>query len=150
MYGNENKPGVRIYDGYRDDGTIWVGYPEATWFENSVQVKNATPPEFINLPLGAVLTQIADGSYAPLKVTDIAASAATLPGNRLVIVADKRKKLTVEDEDIRLLAGKAGVVDRRRLSVEGTMFEDLTESQQMWLKNMLEVWGFSLSYVEQV
>ena len=87
MYGNTLLPGVTAGASYRNDGSIWRGYTEATWFQ-TVKV-SGEGEEATKIPLGTILIQnLTDGTYTPLTESGIVISASGLPGSRLGIAAD--------------------------------------------------------------
>lgn len=146
MYGNNRKPGIHEGDKSRFAGTIWLGYPEATWFRTAtVKGEDATAKP---LPLGSIVKEVFDeGTYVPIKETDIAAAAAGIPGPRLGIVADEN--VTITDEGSSVLLGISGQVDQGRLLIGAKKFEDLTDEQKVHLRQQLESWGFALEVVQQ-
>lgn len=159
MYGNNTLPNVSTSDTYKvTKGSIWRGYPEATWFK-TVKVAGTDGAE---LPQGTILKEaIADGSYSPIATTDIISAVANLPSARLVIVADKKAKTgtttttgegadaVTETELSTVLVGISGVVDKTKLFVGETAFTELTDEQQIGLNSQLEAWGFQLVNVMQ-
>lgn len=146
MYGNNRKPGIHEGDKFRPNRTIWLGYPEATWFRTAMvkgEGQDAVP-----LPLGSVVKEVlADGTYVPIKESDIAIAAAGIPGPRLGIVADEN--VTITDQGSSVLLGISGQVDQGRLLVGAKTFEDLTAEQKVHLRQQLEAWGFALEVVQQ-
>ena len=147
MYGNERLPGVAVSETYRSNGTIWQGAPEATWFK-TVEVKG-TEGTGTDIPIGTIMKELEDGSYAPIEESDIVSAVADLPGSRLVIVADKTAKTGTESESSSVLVGTCGKVDRARVYVADKAFPDLTEEQRIGLNLQLEAWGFMLVNVIQ-
>ena len=152
MYGNTTLPGITPGKTTRNDGSIWRGYTEATWFK-TVPV-SGTAEDVVKIPIGTVLIQdLTDGTYAPITESDIITTIANLPGARLVIVADSTGTSdtttageTEDDADIKessaVLVGIMGVVDQAQLLVGGKKFGDLTEAQQVCLHTQLEAWNF--------
>lgn len=151
MYGNDRLPGVAVSETYRNKGSIWQGAPEATWFK-TVGVKG-TEGTGTDIPVGTIMKELEDGSYAPIEESDIVSLVADLPGARLVIVADKTAKTgtTVDGEEVSssVLVGTCGKVDRARVYVADKAFSDLTEVQRLGLNLQLEAWGFQLVNVMQ-
>lgn len=155
MYGNQRLPGFEVGNEYRDSGSMWLGYPADSWFK-TVMVKGAGE-DGVDIPVGSVMTEQADGTYAVTKVSDIANSVDKIPGSRLVIVADKTAKTGTKkvangvttDEPASILVGTHGRVDKTKLLVSDTPFMELSDTQQKWLNMQLEAWGFQLEYVQQ-
>ena len=156
MYGNTLLPGVTAGASYRNDGSIWRGYTEATWFQ-TVKV-SGEGEEATKIPLGTILIQnLTDGTYTPLTESGIVISASGLPGSRLGIAADTTgtsgTATTEDDETVKtnstLLIGIMGVVDQARLLIGDKKFEELTEAQQTCLRAQLEAWNFQLVSVLQ-
>ena len=146
MYGSDRLPGVVEGDKRRLDGTIWLGYPEATWFRTG-KVKGDAP-DAKPLPLGTIVKEeFADGTFVVAKEADIAAAATGIPGPRLGIVADENVK--VNDQGSVVLLEIAGQVDQDRLLVESKKFPELTDEQKVHLRQQLEAWGFALEVVQQ-
>ena len=154
MYGNEKLPGVAVSEQFRNESSIWQGYTQATWFK-VVQVNGN---EAVDIPVGTIMKELADdGSYTPISESDILADAASLPGVRLAIVADKSAKsgstVTVDDETVSVpssvLVGIMGVVDKAKLYVGDKAFSELTDSQKINLNTQLEAWHFQLVNVTQ-
>lgn len=146
MYGNNRKPGIHEGNKSRFAGTIWLGYPEATWFRTA-KVKGDSPDDK-PLPLGSIVKEeFADGTFVPAQESDIAAAATGIPGPRLGIVADENVK--VNDQGSTVLIGISGQVDQDRLRVGAKKFPDLTDEQKVHLREQLEVWGFALEVVQQ-
>ncbi len=152
MYGNNTLPGITPGKTTRNEGSIWRGYTEATWFK-TVPV-SGTAEDAVKIPIGTVLIQsLTDGTYAPMTESNIITTIANLPGARLVIVADSTGTSgtttageTEEDEEVKttnaVLVGIMGVVDQARLLVGGKKFSELTEAQQVCLHTQLEAWNF--------
>ena len=151
MYGNTTLPGITQGKTARNDGSIWRGYTEATWFK-TVPVSGASE-EAVKIPIGTILIQdLSEGTYAPMAESNIIATVANLPGSRLVIVADSTGTSGTttpaedENEDVKstgtVLVGIMGVVDQARLIVGGKLFGELTEAQQLCLRTQLEAWNF--------
>jgi len=149
MYGNKTLPGITPGKTTRNEGSIWRGYTEATWFK-TVPV-SGTAEEAVKIPIGTVLIQnLTDGTYAPMTESNIITTIDNLPGARLVIVADNTGTsgtTTIADgEEVKatnaVLVGIMGVVDQARLLVGGKKFGELTEAQQMCLRTQLEAWNF--------
>ncbi len=151
MYGNDRLPGVAVSETYRSNGSIWQGAPEATWFK-VVGVKG-TEGTGTDIPVGTIMKELEDGSYAPIEESDILSVVADLPGPRLVIVADKTAQTgtTVEGEEApsSVLVGVCGKVDKARIYVTDKTFTDLTDAQKVGLNLQLEAWGFMLVNVMQ-
>ena len=155
MYGNTKLPGVSVSETYKvSKGSIWRGYPEATWFK-AVSV-NGT--DGTDIPLGTIMKELAaDGSYTPISETDIITSTANLPSARLAIVADYTAKTgtTAEVDSVTVttpasvLVGISGVVDKAKLFVGNKAFTELTDAQKIALNTQLEAWGFQLVNVVQ-
>ena len=155
MYGNQTLPGVSVSETYKvSKGSIWRGYPEATWFK-TVNVNGTDEAE---LPLGTIMKEVAaDGSYTPITSSDIITSTANLPGARLAIVADHTAKTgtstttdaVTESVASSVLVGISGVVDKAKLLVGDTAFTELTDAQKIGLNTQLEAWGFQLVNVMQ-
>ena len=159
MYGNTTLPGITPGKTTRNDGSIWRGYTEATWFK--IVPVSGTAEDAVKIPIGTVLIQnLTDGTYAPMTESNIISAVAGLPGARLVIVADSTGTSgttaageTEEDEAVKtmnaVLVGIMGVVDQDRLIVGGKLLEELTEAQQLCLRTQLEGWNFQLVHVLQ-
>ena len=154
MYGNEKLPGVAVSEQFRNESSIWQGYTQATWFK-IVQVNGN---ESVDIPAGTIMKELADdGSYTPISESDILSDAASLPGVRLAIVADKSAKsgstVTVDEETVSVpssvLVGIMGVVDKAKLYVGDKAFSELTDSQMINLNTQLEAWHFQLVNVTQ-
>lgn len=146
MYGNNRKPGIYEGNKSRLNGSLWLGYPEATWFRTA-KVKGDAPDEK-PLPLGSIVKEeFADGTFVPAKESDIAAAATGIPGPRLGIVADVNVK--VNDQGSTVLIGIAGQVNQDRLLMGAKKFPDLTDEQKIHLREQLEAWGFALEVVQQ-
>lgn len=159
MYGNDTLPGVSVSESYRvTNGSIWRGYPEATWFKH-VNVNGTDGSE---LPLGTIMKEVAaDGSYTPMTENDIITVAANLPGARLAIVADKSAKTgtttttgegadaVTEAKASSVLIGIAGIVNKEMLFVGNKRFTELTDAQRIALNTQLEAWNFQLITVVQ-
>ena len=154
MYGNEKLPGVAVSEQFRNESSIWQGYTQATWFK-VVQVNGN---EAVDIPVGTIMKELADdGSYTPISESDILADAASLPGVRLAIVADKSAKsgstVTVDDEAVSLpssvLVGIMGGVDKAKLFVGDKSFSELSDAQKINLNTQLEAWHFQLVNVTQ-
>ena len=159
MYGNSKLPGISASETYKvTKGSIWQGYPEATWFK-TVKVNGLDGAE---IPAGTIMKElIADGSYTPITTDDIASVVEDLPGSRLAIVADKTAitgttTTTGEGADTvteaipsTVLVGISGVVDRAKLLVGNNSFELLSNAQRIGLNTQLEAWGFQLVNVTQ-
>ena len=147
MYGNERLPGVISSDVYRPEGSIWRGATEATVFR--VVPVGGTGTEASAIPLGTIMSEGADGKYAPLAEAGIITSAASLPGARVAVVADSTGKsgATVTEngatvvKDGHVLVGIAGQVDEARLLVGDKAWDDLTDEQRQGLRTQLEAWG---------
>ena len=159
MYGNSTLPGVTPGATSRNDGSIWRGYTEATWFK-TVAVSGSSA-EAAKVPKGMILIEdMTDGTYAPMTASDIITTVADLPGARLAIVADSTAvsgtttaRETEDDEAIKttntVLVGIMGQVDQEQLLVDGTRIAELTEAQQVGLRTQLEAWNFQLIPVLQ-
>ena len=157
MYGNTTLPDITPGKINRNDGSIWRGYTEATWFK-TVPVRGTTE-EVVKLPIGTILIQdLTDGPYAPMNESDIIAAVVTLPGSRLVIVADSTGTSTTTPADAEteedkttnaVLVGIMGVIDQGRLLIGDKLFGELTEAQQLCLRTQLEAWNFQLVHVLQ-
>ena len=159
MYGNNTLPGISVSESYRvTNGSIWQGYPEATWFK--VVAVNGTDKEAIKV--GTIMKEVAsDGSYTPIAVSDIVAGAEDLPGVRLAIVADKTAKTgstittgegaeaVTEVIPSSVLVGISGVVNKELLFVGDTRFTELEDVEQINLNTQLEAWHFQLVKVKQ-
>ena len=154
MYGNEKLPGVAVSEQFRNESSIWQGYTQATWFK-IVKVNGSVATD---IPAGTIMKELADdGSYTPISENDILADAASLPGVRLAVVADKSAKtgstVTVDDETVStpssVLVGIMGVVDKAKLYVGDKAFSELTDSQKINLNTQLEAWHFQLVNVTQ-
>ena len=98
MYGNNRKPGFYEGNTSRVAGTIWLGYPEATWFRTA-KVKGDSPDDK-PLPLGSIVKEeFADGTFVPAKESDIAAAATgQVDQARLLVGAKKFPDLTDEQK----------------------------------------------------
>ena len=152
MYGNKVIPGIQVGKTYRNQGSIWVGYIESTWFDY-IFVEGSGENK---LPLGTILKQDISGKYVPIDENDIITSVGNLPGKRLAIVADETAsagatEITGEGDDAVIetvesvvLVGKQGHVDKAKLLVGETAFNDLDDTQQMNLRTQLEAWHFQL------
>ena len=155
MYGNEKLPGVSVSETYRAKGTIWQGAPASTWFK-TVSV-NGSEPEGTAIKAGTIMKQLEDGSYTPIAESDIVSTVADLPGERLVIVADKTAKTgttITTDEGTEaipssVLVGSCGKVDKAKLFIGEKPFTELTDEQKIGLNLRLEAWGFMLVNVMQ-
>ena len=158
MYGNTTLPGITPGKINRNDGSIWRGYTEATWFKTAPV--RGTTEEVVKLPIGTILIQdLTDGTYAPMNESDIIAAVVNLPGSRLVIVADSTGTSgtttpadaeTEEDKTTNaVLVGIMGVIDQGRLLIGDKLFGELTEAQQLCLRTQLEAWNFQLVPVLQ-
>ena len=159
MYGNSRLPGISVSDTYRiTNGSIWQGYPEATWFK-TVKVNGTDASE---IPYGTIMKELTDdGSYTPITASDIISAATDLPGNRLAIVADKTAKTgstvttgegtdaVTEANPSTVLVGVSGIVDKNKLFVGDTNFTELTDEQKINLTAQLEAWNFMLIDVLQ-
>ena len=154
MYGNQILPGVSVSETYRVvEGSIWQGYPEATWFK-TVKVGGE---DGVEIPAGTIMKELADGTYTPIATNDIITGTANLPGARLVIVADKsaKKGSTTEvdgetvSEASAVLVGISGIVNKGLLYIGETKFTELEEAQQVNLTTQLEAWHFMLINVTQ-
>ena len=158
MYGNEKLPGVAVSEYFRSESSIWQGYTQATWFK-VVQVNGN---EAVDIPVGTIMKELADdGSYTPISESDILSDAASLPGVRLAIVADKSAKsgstkttgegseAVTENIPSSVLVGIMGVVDKAKLFVGDKSFSELTEAQKINLNTQLEAWHFQLVNVTQ-
>ncbi len=154
MYGNNTLPGLKQSEPFRRQGTIWLGYTEATWFK-IVEVSGLTNEK---LPKGTILKQdLSTGQYSPLEASDIIGAVTDLPKERLVIVADDTAvtgtKETVDGEEVltpsNVLVGIQGHVDKARIYVGETAFTDLTDEQKTKLNTQLEAWNFMLVNVFQ-
>ena len=159
MYGNQTLPGVSVSDTYRvTNGSIWRGYPEATWFKTV----NVNGTDGTNIPLGTIMKEVAaDGSYTPIAESDIITNAANLPGVRLAIVADKTAKTgtttttgegaeaVTEANASTVLIGIAGIVNKEMLFVGDKRFTELDDAKKIALNTQLEAWHFQLITVVQ-
>ena len=157
MYGNNTLPGITPGTTTRNDGSIWRGYTEATWFK-TVPVSGDSA-EAVKIPKGTILIEdMTDGTYAPMAADDIITTVASLPGARLAIVADSTgtsgtSTTTADDETVKtsstVLVGIMGQVDQGQLLVGGTKIAELTKAQQIGLRTQLEAWNFQLVPVLQ-
>ena len=159
MYGNQILPGVNVSESYRFNGSIWQGAPEATWFK-TVSV-NGSESEASPIKQGTIMKQLDDGSYSPITESDIVSGFSDLPGVRLAIVADKNaatgtSATTGDDDDAEtvavpstVLVGLCGKVDKSKLFVGDTAFDNLTDTQKINLNSQLEAWNFLLVNVLQ-
>lgn len=156
MYGNSRLPGIAVSETYRYEGSIWRGYPEATWFK-TVKVNGASA-EASKIEQGTIMKELlADGTFTPIEESDIISAVADLPGARLGIVADKTATTgtttTVESETVvtpsSVLIGIQGQVDMNKLLIGEKKFSDLTDEQKICLNTQLEAWGFQLIDVIQ-
>lgn len=154
MYGNKTLPGFAAGSTYRNENSIWQGYPEATWFKNVKVIGN----EETKIAVGTILKEnISDGTYSVFTVSDIVSAISDLPGARLVIVADftalSGVSETVDDETTftpsSVLVGISGQVDKAKILVGETVFTELTAEQQVALNAQLEAWHFQLVDVMQ-
>ena len=155
MYGNTKLPGVSVSETYKvSKGSIWRGYPEATWFK-AVNVNGTDGAE---IPLGTIMKELAaNGSYTPIAETDIITATANLPGARLAIVADHTAKTgttaevdgETEATPASVLVGISGIIDKAKLFVGDKAFTELTDAQKIALNTQLEAWGFQLVNVVQ-
>ena len=135
MYGNERLPRIEISESYRAyEGSIWRGYPEATWFK-VVKVNG-------EVKRGTIVKE-SSGVYSPFTVEDIVSSVTGLPGARLGIVADKKATGTTENSAT-VLIGIQGQVDKSKIFVGETAFTELTDEQKINLNTQLEAWNFQL------
>lgn len=155
MYGNSALPGITPGATARSDGSLWRGYTESTWFQTvNVSGDSEAPAK---IPLGTLLIQnLTDGTYSPMTESGIITTAASLPGARLVIVADStgtsgtttvtEGEAGEESEEVKttsaVLASIMGQVDQARLLVGSKKFDELTETQQVCLRAQLEAWNF--------
>ena len=156
MYGNSTLPGIAVSETYRYEGSIWRGYPEATWFK-LVKV-NGSSAEASKIEQGTIMKELlADGTFTPIEESDIISAVADLPGARLGIVADKTATTgtttTVESETVvtpsSVLIGIQGQVDMNKLFIGEKKFSELTDEQKICLNTQLEAWGFQLINVIQ-
>ena len=156
MYGNSRLPGIEVSDTYRYEGSIWRGYPEATWFK-TVKVNGASA-EASKIEQGTIMKELlTDGTFTPIKESDIISAVADLPGVRLAIVADKTAKTgttqevdgATENVPSTVLVGISGIVNKNLLYVGETKFTELTDEQKICLNTQLEAWGFQLIDVIQ-
>ncbi len=160
MYGNERLPGVSVSETYEAKGSIWQGAPESTWFK-TVSV-NGSDAEGIAIKAGTIMKELTDGSYTPIVESEfVSGSVAELPGERLVIVADKSAKTgtttttgegtdaVTETTPSSVLVGVCGKVDKAKLYVGDKAFTELTDEQKIGLNLQLEAWGFMLVNVMQ-
>lgn len=156
MYGNTTLPGITPGKTTRNEGSIWRGYTEATWFK-TVNVSGDSE-EAVKIPLGTILIENpTNGTYAPMTESDIITAISNLPGARLAVMADSTGTsgtTTTEDGEAvktanTVLAGIMGQVDQARLLVSGKKIEELTEAQQIGLRIQLEAWNFQLVPVLQ-
>lgn len=158
MFGNEKLPGIAVSEQFRNEGSIWQGYTQSTWFK-VVQVNGS---EALDIPVGTIMKEVlADGSYTPIVENDIVSVVADLPGSRLAIVADKSAKTgstqtTGEGEEAvtenlpsSVLVGIMGVVDKDKLYVGDKAFSELSDAQKINLNSQLEAWNFQLVTVMQ-
>ncbi len=158
MYGNTRLPGIATSEVYREKGSLWRGYPEATWFK-IVSVAGTTSTK---LSRGTILKEdISTGYYSPISTSDIISTASDLPGTRLVIVADdtavtgstetegEGQDAVTTQKTSAVLVGIQGQVDKAQLLIGETAFTELTDEQQVKLNTQLEAWGFILINVFQ-
>lgn len=154
MYGNEKLPGVAVTEQFRNEGSIWQGYTQSTWFK----VVHVNGEEAVDIPVGTIMKEILDdGSYSPISESDIVSAVSELPGVRLAILADKNAKTgstaTIDDEAVSVpssvLVGIMGVVDKDKLFVGDKAFSELTDAQKIFLNSQLEAWHFQLVTVMQ-
>ena len=54
MYGNERLPGVAVSEQFRNEGSIWQGYTQSTWFK-VVQVNGS---EALDIPVGTIMKEV--------------------------------------------------------------------------------------------
>ena len=154
MYGNKTLPGFAAGITYRDENSIWQGYPESTSFK-TVKV---TGSDGTKLAVGTILKEnISDGTYSVFAKTDIISDVNGLPGVRLGIVADFNAEITTDDNEetttvsnpSTVLIGISGQVDKSKILIDAEKFADLTEEQQYALNTQLEAWNFQLVDVMQ-
>ena len=145
MYGNNTLPGITPGATIRNNGSIWRGYTEATWFK-TVAVSGDSA-EAVKVPKGTILIEdMTDGTYAPMTADDIITTVDALPGARLVIVADStgtsETTTTADDDTVKttstVLVGIMGQVDQGQLLVGDTKIAELNETQQIGLRTQLE------------
>ena len=140
MYGNTRLPGVEVSSDFRDEGSIWRGATESTWFK--IVNTSLSAEEANAISLGTIMKEdAATGTYSPISEADI---SSTLPGARLVIVAD-----STAVEGASVLVGTHGQVDKARLIIGEKTFTELTDEQKINLNTQLEAWGFLLVNVIQ-
>ena len=145
MYGNKTLPGISVSQQYRDENSIWRGYPESTWFK-----ARKTSGFTGNLSAGTIVKEnSATGVYSPITTSDIISETANLPGVRLGIVADTTANASESTDVVSVDIGLHGEVDKTKLFVGDTAFTELTETQQINLNTQLEAWGFLLVDVMQ-
>ena len=145
MYGNKTLPGISVSQQYRDENSIWRGYPESTWFK-ALKTSGFTG----NLSAGTIVKEnSATGVYSPITTSDIISETANLPGVRLGIVADTTANASESTDVVSVDIGFHGEVDKTKLFVGDTAFTELTETQQINLNTQLEAWGFLLVDVMQ-
>ena len=159
MYGNNRLPGIEVTEPYRDEGSIWRGYTQSTWFR--VVRVDGDSAEAAKIPQGTILKEQPDGTCLPMEEADILTGTAGLPGARLVIVADATGKTgtteTVEGENgpetvkkpHGILVGIMGEVDQDRLIVGGKTWGELDDAQRQGLRTQLEAWNFNPVFVMQ-
>ena len=159
MYGNNTLPNVSVSEDYKvTKGSIWRGYPEATWFK----VVKVSGTDGAVLRAGTIVKEdIAAGTYTPIDENDIVTLVANLPGARLAIVADhsattgtvtttgEAPNAVTEANPSSVLVGISGIVDKAQLLIGETAFDDLTDAQKIGLNTQLEAWGFQLISVFQ-
>ena len=142
MYGNKILPGVSVGTTYRNENSIWQGSPQSTWFK-AVKITLADG-ETISAGL-VVKEDISNGSFVPFTTDDIiSASVENLPGVRLGIIAD-----TEATEDGSILIGISGQIDKAKIFIGDTAFNDLTDAQKTALNSQFEAWNFQLVNVMQ-
>ena len=145
MYGNKTLPGISVSEKFRDENSIWRGYPESTYFKTR-KISGFTG----NLPAGTIVKEnSATGVFSPITTSDIISEVANLPGARLGIVADATAEASESSDIVIVLIGFHGEVDKTKLFVGDTAFTELTEAQQINLNTQLEAWGFMLDDVMQ-
>ena len=159
MYGNNRLPGIEVTEPYRNEGSIWRGFTQSTWFR--VVTVNGDEAEATKIPLGTVMKEQPDGSYLPMEEADILIGTAGLPGSRLGIVADATGQTgtteSVEGESgpetvtkgNSILVGIMGEVDQERLIVGGKLWGELDDAQRQGFRTQLEAWNFNPVYVMQ-
>lgn len=144
MYGNKTLPGISVSPTFRNEGGIWRGAPEATWFKIANVSGSGDEPAAIQA--GTIMKEDAStGAYTPINAAEI----ASLSGVKLAIVADYTAQSGTSEADSQVLIGVSGQVDKAKLYIGEKCFTELTDEQKISLNSKLEASGFLLVNVIQ-